>query len=53
NSPTYFQAHIGIVFDNILAPIRDPKVHVREGAAELLAACLEIVTQRERQVRSM
>ncbi|KAM6497086.1 phosphatidylinositol 3-kinase [Amanita muscaria] len=52
NSPTYFHSHIGIVFDNILVPLRDPKVHVREGAAELLAACLEIVSQRERQTRS-
>ncbi|KAF8637601.1 hypothetical protein AX17_002670 [Amanita inopinata Kibby_2008] len=52
NSPTYFHSHIGIVLDNILVPLRDPRVHVREGAAELLAACLEIVAQRERQTRS-
>jgi FKBP12-rapamycin complex-associated protein len=37
NSPTYFHPYIGLVFDKILIP------------AELLAACLEIVTQRERQ----
>lgn len=48
NSPTYFHSHISVVFDNILVPLRDPRVIVREGAAELLAACLEIVTQRER-----
>lgn len=52
NSPTYFHSHISIVFDNILVPLRDQRVMVREGAAELLAACLEIVTQRERQTRS-
>lgn len=52
NSPTYFHSHIGIVLDNVLVPLRDPRVHVREGAAELLAACLEIVAQRERQTRS-
>ncbi|KAF8966334.1 atypical/PIKK/FRAP protein kinase [Flammula alnicola] len=52
NSPTYFHSHIGIVFDNILVPLRDQRVIVREGAAELLAACLEIVTQRERQART-
>jgi FKBP12-rapamycin complex-associated protein len=52
NSPTYFHSHISIVFDNILGPLRDQRVIVREGAAELLAACLEIVTQRERQARS-
>jgi serine/threonine-protein kinase mTOR len=52
NSPTYFHSHISLVFDKILVPLRDPRVIVREGAAELLAACLEIVTQRERQFRS-
>lgn len=52
NSPSYFHAHIGIVFDNILVPLRDQRVIVREGAAELLAACLEIITSRERQARS-
>jgi len=52
NSPTYFHSHISIVFDNILVPLRDTRVIVREGAAELLAACLEIVIQRERQIRS-
>ncbi|KAK7025239.1 Serine/threonine-protein kinase TOR [Favolaschia claudopus] len=47
NSPTYFYAHIGLVFDNILVPLRDQRVIVREAAAELLAACLEIVATRE------
>lgn len=49
NSPTYFYSHIGLVFENILVPLRDSRVIVREGAAELLAACLGIVTQRDRQ----
>ncbi|KAI0332653.1 TOR kinase, partial [Cubamyces sp. BRFM 1775] len=52
NSPTYFHSHIGLVFDKILVPLRDTRVIVRESAAELLAACLEIITQRERQARS-
>ena len=52
NSQTYFYSHIGVVFENILVPLRDQRVIVREGAAELLAACLEIVTTRERQARS-
>jgi FKBP12-rapamycin complex-associated protein len=47
NSPTYFYAHIGLVFGNILVPLRDQRVIVREAAAELLAACLEIVARRE------
>lgn len=52
NSPTYFHSHISLVFDSIILPLRDQRVIVREGAAELLAACLEIVIQRERQGRS-
>lgn len=52
NSPAYFHQHIGLVFDKILVPLRDPRNIVRESAAELLAACLEIITQRERQTRS-
>jgi serine/threonine-protein kinase mTOR len=52
NSPTYFHSHISLVFDKILIPLRDPRLIVREGAGELLAACLEIVIQRERQTRS-
>ncbi|TFY65865.1 hypothetical protein EVG20_g5221 [Dentipellis fragilis] len=52
NSPTYFHSHIDLVFDKILVPLRDTRVIVREGAAELLAACLEIITQRERQAPS-
>ena len=52
HSANYFHSHIGIVFENILVPLRDPRSIVREGAAELLAACLEIVTQRERQART-
>ena len=51
NSPTYFHSHLGIVFDSILVPLRDQRVIVREGAAELLAACLEIVSQREQRER--
>lgn len=53
NSPIYFHSHIDLVFDKILMPLRDPRVIVREGAAELLAACLEIISQRERQGRSL
>ncbi|KAH9072320.1 atypical/PIKK/FRAP protein kinase [Lactarius deliciosus] len=52
NSPVYFHSHIDLVFDKIHMPIRDPRVIVREGAAELLAACLEIIAQRERQGRT-
>jgi serine/threonine-protein kinase mTOR len=52
HSPTYFHPHIGLVFEKILIALRDSRVLVREGAAELLAACLEIVTQRDRSRES-
>ncbi|KAF9647181.1 atypical/PIKK/FRAP protein kinase [Thelephora ganbajun] len=52
HSANYFHSHVGLVFDKILIPLRDPRVIVREGAAELLAACLEIVAQRDRQQRN-
>ncbi|SJL03889.1 uncharacterized protein ARMOST_07246 [Armillaria ostoyae] len=52
NSPGYFHSHISLVFENIVIVLRDQSVIVREGAAELLAACLEIVVQQERQSRN-
>ena len=52
HSANYFHSHVGLVFDKILIPLRDPRVIVREGASELLAACLEIVAQRDRQQRN-
>ncbi|EPS96224.1 hypothetical protein FOMPIDRAFT_1167701 [Fomitopsis schrenkii] len=52
NSPTFFHSYIGLVFEKILVPLRDTRVIVRESAAELLAACLEIITLRERQAKS-
>ncbi|KAI0040710.1 atypical/PIKK/FRAP protein kinase [Auriscalpium vulgare] len=52
NSATYFYPHIDLVFDKILVPLRDVRLIVREGAAELLAACLEMISARERQAPS-
>ncbi|KAJ6555230.1 phosphatidylinositol 3-kinase [Mycena sp. CBHHK59/15] len=52
NMPTYFYTHITLVLDNILGPLRDTRVIVRESTAEFLAACLEIGAQRERQAHA-
>ncbi|KAJ8457723.1 hypothetical protein ONZ45_g18201 [Pleurotus djamor] len=49
NSRPAFSAHVGVVLDNLLLPMRDPRVIVREGAADLLAICLEIVTDRDKK----
>ncbi|KAJ7086196.1 atypical/PIKK/FRAP protein kinase [Mycena epipterygia] len=49
NMPAQFYVHLPAVLDQaVLAPLRDPRLVVREAAAELLAACLEIAAQRER-----
>jgi FKBP12-rapamycin complex-associated protein len=53
NMPAQFIGHLPAVLDTaVLAPLRDPRLVVREAAAELLAACLEIGAQRERSVSS-
>lgn len=52
HNAAFFHPHIPLVFDKILIPLRDPRTHIREAAADLLAACLEIVTQRERQTNA-
>ncbi|KAF7308508.1 Serine/threonine-protein kinase TOR [Mycena chlorophos] len=50
NMPAQFVPHLPAVLDGaVLAPLRDSRSVVREAAAELLAACLDISAQRERQ----
>jgi serine/threonine-protein kinase mTOR len=50
SSPTPFYAYLPSVLDVIWTPLRDPKVNIREAAAECLGACLEILAHRD-QVR--
>jgi FKBP12-rapamycin complex-associated protein len=52
NAPAHFHLHVNLVFDKIMVPLRDARVIVREGAAELLAACLDIGAKREKTPRS-
>lgn len=52
NNPSLFRTHINLVLEKLLIAIRDAKVVVREASAELLAACLDIVSGRERVVVS-
>ncbi|THH04859.1 hypothetical protein EW145_g5218 [Phellinidium pouzarii] len=52
HNSTCFHLHISLVFEKLLIPLRDPRLIVREVAAELLAACLDIITQRERQSKT-
>ncbi|KAI5120260.1 hypothetical protein M0805_004596 [Coniferiporia weirii] len=52
HNSTCFHPYISLVFDKLLIPLRDPRLIVRDVAAELLAACLDIITQRERQSKT-
>ncbi|EJD07323.1 atypical/PIKK/FRAP protein kinase [Fomitiporia mediterranea MF3/22] len=52
HNPILFNKHILLVFEKLLIPLRDSRLIVREAAADLLAACLDIITQRERQAKA-
>lgn len=51
NSP-YFYPHVPLVLEHLLTPLRDQRQIVREGVASLLAACLEVVTSKEKQTHN-
>jgi serine/threonine-protein kinase mTOR len=51
NSPTLFYAYVPQVLELIWTALRDPKVTIRESAAECLSSCLEIISQRETALR--
>ena len=50
NVPHLFHIYVNRVLDRIWVALRDTKVLVREGAAEALGACLQITSQREKQM---
>jgi FKBP12-rapamycin complex-associated protein len=50
NVPALFHIYVNRVLDRIWVALRDTKVLVREGAAEALGACLQITSQREKQM---
>lgn len=52
HNPTCFYPHISLVCDKILIPLRDSRPQLREISAELLAACLDIISSRERQAKT-
>ena len=52
HNPTAFYPLVSHVLDKIIILLRDPRAVVREAAAELLAACLDIVTQRARSSKT-
>lgn len=52
NAPILFYPYAAQFLDNIWVALRDPKVGIREGAAEAVRACLQIIYQRETTVRT-
>lgn len=50
NVPYLFHVYVSRVIDHIWVPLRDTKVAVREGAAEALGACFQIISDREKQM---
>ncbi|GAO47492.1 hypothetical protein G7K_1698-t1 [Saitoella complicata NRRL Y-17804] len=51
NSPTLIYSYVPQILDLIWVALRDPKVIIRDSAADALSACLEIIYQRESQLR--
>ena len=51
NSPTLLYAFVPQIFDCILIALRDPKVLIRETAAEAAGACFEIIAARDAHLR--
>ncbi|KAF2457914.1 armadillo-type protein [Lineolata rhizophorae] len=52
NSQTLMYQWIPQVFEVIWVPLRDPKVLIRESAAEAMSACFEIIAARDSGVRN-
>jgi FKBP12-rapamycin complex-associated protein len=51
NSSTLLYAFVPQIFDCIWVALRDPKVFIRETAAEAVGACFEIIAARDAQLR--
>ncbi|KAI8925792.1 armadillo-type protein [Entophlyctis helioformis] len=51
NAPTILYAFVAQIIDHIWSGLRDPKVTIREGAADALSECLGIVQLRDNSLR--
>lgn len=51
NSPTLFYTYVPQILELLWVALRDSKVLIRDAAAEALCACLEILYQRDSQLR--
>ncbi|PSN67313.1 ARM repeat-containing protein [Corynespora cassiicola Philippines] len=53
NSPTLMYQWIAQIFEVIWVALRDPKVLIRESAAEAISACFEIISPRDSSMRQL
>ncbi|KAK4695205.1 serine/threonine-protein kinase mTOR, partial [Lecanoromycetidae sp. Uapishka_2] len=51
NSPTLLYAFVPQIFDCVLVALRDPKILIRETAAEAAGACIQIIAARDEHLR--
>jgi FKBP12-rapamycin complex-associated protein len=51
NSPTLIYSFVAQILEVIWVALRDPKVLIRESAAEAVSACFEIIAARDSQLR--
>ncbi|EOD48942.1 putative phosphatidylinositol 3-kinase tor2 protein [Neofusicoccum parvum UCRNP2] len=52
NSPTLMYQWVPQIFEVIWYALRDPKVRIRQAAAEAISSCLEIISARDQQMRN-
>ncbi|BFZ53909.1 phosphatidylinositol kinase-related protein kinase tor1 [Savitreella phatthalungensis] len=51
NAPTLIYSYVSQILDLLWTALRDPKVIIRNAAADNLASCLDIILQRETSLR--
>lgn len=52
NAPTLVYTYVPQIFEAIWVVLRDPKVNIREAAAEALDSCLKLTLQRDSSLRN-
>ncbi|KAF2145019.1 uncharacterized protein K452DRAFT_221441 [Aplosporella prunicola CBS 121167] len=52
NSPTLMYQWVPQIFEVIWMALRDPKVRIRQAAAEAVSACLEIISARDASMKT-
>jgi FKBP12-rapamycin complex-associated protein len=51
NAPTLMYTFVGLVFDQIWVGLRDPRLLIRQTAAEAISACFQIIRERDQAMR--